>query len=280
MTENINAISLSTSVFSAEKGPGCRLTDYIAIAAEAGYPYIELSRRQHAGTRAAIPAIRESGLKVWSVHGILDGGALSEDENIRKNAVESAYRRAADAAEFAPCPIVEHYIFRHHDPGKGERFRRSIEELFEKILPFGYILCIETAPNKVSNERYPDSAEIAEFVRSFRHENLRMTVDLNHSNLAEDLVQVAKNTAGLVRNIHVSDNHGQYEDHLPPGEGIIDFRTAFRALRENGYTGPCNLEFHAPDPERVPSADFLRSIRLRMENMLFSEPMKKGKYEK
>ncbi|MCK5844391.1 MAG: sugar phosphate isomerase/epimerase, partial [Victivallales bacterium] len=89
--------------------------------------------------------------------------------------------------------------------------------------------------------------EVAEFARSFNSPNISVCIDLNHSNLNEDLTQVSENCKGLISNIHVSDNHGEWEDHLPPGEGIINFPEVFKALRDNGYVGPCNIECHVPD---------------------------------
>lgn len=98
------------------------------------------------------------------------------------------------------------------------------------------------------------------FVRSFACDDLQMTIDINHSNLHENLIDVCANCRGLIASVHISDNHGEWEDHLPPGEGIIDFAGTFRALRRNGYNGLCNLEFHLPEP---PDADRLRAIRLQ-----------------
>ena len=90
-------------------------------------------------------------------------------ETIRNDSVEKAYRRAAETAEFAPCPLVEHYLDRFNNPARGALFRRSIEQLYGKVSKLGFILCIETAPYKpLVNERYPDSTGIAAFVRSLR----------------------------------------------------------------------------------------------------------------
>ena len=268
---NIDKISLSGSAFRAV--PDMKsFEQYLESVVQAGYEYIELSRRQRCCFPEALPALRSTGLKVWSVHGILDGDSMSENESVRTKAVESAARWAEEVAEFAPCPLVEHYLDRYLAPENGIRFRRSVEELYARVSKLGFILCIETAPYKPrDNERYPDSAEIAAFVRSFEKDDLQMTVDLNHSNLHEDLDTVIDNTRGLVKNIHVSDNHGEKEEHLPPGDGIIDFRRAFRALRAKGYSGPCNLEFHFPG-KPIPSAEDLRGVRLRMEKLLWDTP--------
>lgn len=267
----IDAISLSLSIFRSipEKKIFARFLEQVR---EAGYEYVELSPFQRNCYPDILPELRKSGLKVWSVHGILGSGSFSESESIRNAEIENAFRWAEGLA--APCPLVEHYLNRFNAPENGIRFRHSIEQFYSKVSALGYILCIETAPYKpLENERYPNSVEIAEFVRSFRKEDLQMTLDINHSNLHEDLCKAIFNTRGLVKNIHVSDNHGKKEEHLPPGEGMIDFKSAFDALRANGYTGPCNLEFYFPD-DPIPSVTKMRNIRIKMEELLFGNPTK------
>ena len=264
--ENINAVSLSTCVFNKIKHN--EIERSMEIIAEAGYRYVEVARSFYAGLVDEVSAVKKAGLKVWAVHGILGEGAISPDKNVRRNTVEKAFNQAAACAEFVPCPLVEHYLCRDFDPETGKYFRDSITMFLEKVAPLGYTLCIETAPYKPEfDPRYPDSVEIAGFVRSFNHENLQMIVDFNHSNLNEDLFEVAQNSAGLVKNIHVSQNLGERENHLPPDHscGVIDLKAAFDAFRKAGYTGPCNLEFCLPES---PTVDRLREIRLYMEKLL------------
>lgn len=265
----IDKISICTCVVSTRVFPSKNWQERLGMLRQAGYEYIEIDHPAGPVDRAEVlPAIRDSGLKVWSVHGVMGSGCVSPDETVRKDAVEQAGRFAAEFAEFAPCPLVEHYFYRTNGPTQGERFRRSVEELYEKVSPLGFILTIETVPWKPwIDERYADSLEVSGFVRSFRKDDLQMTFDVNHSNIHEDVVRAAENCAGLIKNIHVSDNHGEGEEHLPPGEGIIDFPAAFRALRANGYTGPCNLEFSFKG--RTPTVEMLRSVREKMEKMLF-----------
>lgn len=263
----LNEVSLSTSVFGSEKQPD-DLLRFLDITREAGYGYVELSRKQFdLSPRAS--AIRDTGVSVWSVHGCLGGDAFSCDESVRRAAVEKEIARIGDAAAFGRVPVVEHYLYRQLDPVYGGNFRRSIEELYAASHEAGVILTIETVPYKPKiNERYADSAEVAAFVRSFGAEDLRVTIDINHSNLHEDLMKVCANCRGLIANVHMSDNHGEWEDHLPPGEGIIDFPAVFAALRENGYAGPANLEMHAGS--RPVTAEWLADIRRYVEDILFT----------
>ena len=266
MMNTIDQVSLSTSVFGADDQEGRTLGHYLEMAQKAGYTMVELSRRQRKG---AIDDIRKSGIKVWSIHGIY-GGPLTGSEADIQRGIDNACARVEALAEFAPCPGVEHYLDRFNDPAYGKVFRKGVEKLYEFYSKLGFTLCIETAPYKPKqNERYPDSAEIAAFVRSFQKDDLLMTIDINHSNIHEDLTTVCDNCNGLIRNIHVSDNHGEWEDHLPPGTGVIDLKRTFADLRRNGYTGPCNLEYRFPDFPAMPTVENLRKVREYVEQLLW-----------
>ena len=257
-------LAISTTVFGPET-PNRNLLQFLDIIQQAGFSSIELSRK-HFNIADRAEQIKATGLHVWAIHGILGGGAVSSDEAIRRKAVADEIANMEDTAMFAPCPYVVHYLDRFNDPVCGKNFRRSIEEIYARSSQLGFDLAIETAPHKPQqNERYPDSREIADFVRSFNAPDLNMTIDINHSNLNEDLETVCRNCRGLISNVHISDNHGDWEDHLPPGEGIIDLRGTFAALRDNGYTGPCNIEIHLPD---FPTRETLEKVRLDVENIL------------
>jgi len=250
-------VAISTTIFGP-KGMEVKPLEFALDGiAEAGWRWIEISRKHNSMARHT-KAIEARGLEVWAVHGTLGFDSISSDEAVRREEVEKERARLEDAAPFAPCPYVVHYLDRVRDPRGGENFRRSIEELLQRAEALSLDLAVETVPDKPGNERFPDSREVADFVRSFDSPFVSVCLDLNHSNLGEDLAQAAASCAGLISNIHVSDNHGEEEEHLIPGEGAIDFDAALRAVSDAGYAGPVNLEVHVP---RYPTRDDL--IRMR-----------------
>jgi len=256
---------LSTTVFGAEKEPD-ELLRFLYTTLDAGFKYVELSRKHFDIARRA-QAILSTGIKVWSVHGLLDGRAVADDETVRRKALEEEIIRIEQASAFGKVPVVVHYLDRMNNPIYGQMFRKAVEELYEVSHRVGVILTIETVPYKPKvNERYADSREVAEFVRSFNADDLRMTIDINHSNLHESLPDVCANAHGLIANVHMSNNHGEWEDHLPPMDGVIDFPATFAALRRHGYCGPANLEMHGEVPITV---EWLKNIRQYTEKILF-----------
>lgn len=249
-------ISISTTIFKSAAAE-VSFEEGLAMVSQAGFKNIEISRK-HKDVTEKKGLIGSLGLDVWSVHGTLGEAAISFSEEERQKGIADECLRMDDTASYAPCPYVIHYLHRYNDPKYGKAFRKSIENLTEKAIETGFTLAIETVPYKPKNcERYPDSKEIVDFVRSFNSPNVSLCIDLNHSNLNEDLIQVCENCSGVISNIHVSDNDGEWEDHLPPGEGSIDFPATFKALIKAGYTGPCNLECHL---EEVLTLEILKKM--------------------
>ena len=255
---------LSTTIFKPKGEEGLPLEPTLAPIRDAGFRWIEISRKHHGITHCA-ERIRRAGLQVWSIHGALGGGTLSTQASERRAALEAEVRRMEDAAPFAPCPYVIHYLDRRTDRSVGERWRGCVQDLLAHAERLGFNVAVESTPYKPEvDERFATSAEVAEFVRGLRSDFASVCLDLNHSNLQEDLVDVARNFHGLISNIHVSDNHGHREEHLLPGEGTINLPKALRAIVAARYDGPCNLECHTPG---LPTPDDLVGLRAWAEGV-------------
>lgn len=49
--------------------------------------------------------------------------------------------------------------------------------------------------------------------------------------------------------VHLSDNTGRADDHLPLGAGRLDWKRLVRALKRTGYDGTITLEVFSDDPD-------------------------------
>lgn len=263
-------ITLSSCAFTAKPSDEAELIKYFEMASAAGFDGFELASVPLECAGILRNAAKKTGVRVVAVHGILDDGSCSPDAAVRKNSAEKAAAYLAEFAEFAPCPIVEHYHNRFNDPVYGGYFRDTVEKLLARTDDMNFIFCMENAPFKPEyDERYPWMKEIADFAASFGKEKMFMTFDLNHANLHEDPVALAAEFAAIIRHIHVSDNHGIREEHMIPGTGVIDLDSILKALYANGYTGPCNLELVFPG-NTIAGADDFRKIYEYMRSLSFN----------
>ena len=261
-------ITLSTCAFSPAPENSDTFVRYFEMAMEAGFDGFELGMPPEKNIPALLEAVCKTAAPVVAVHGIPRGKWLSGDPEEQEQAAEDSAKYLSYFTGFAPCPIVEHYIDRYNDPVPGRNFRTVMGLLLEKTEKMGFVFCMENAPYKPEyDERYPAVAEIAAFARSFGKDRMFMTFDLNHANLHEDPVAVCADCAGLVKHIHISDNHGFREEHLIPGQGTIDLGKIMAALYRNGYNGPWNLEFDFPQGE-VPTVEKFREIRRGIATLL------------
>lgn len=77
---------------------------------------------------------------------------------------------------------------------------------------------------------------------------LGLHVDIGHCNLwgrrPADLIRLF---AGRIRHVHLHDNDGRADLHLPPGTGKIEWPPVIAALRAAGYDGTVTLEVFSRD---------------------------------
>lgn len=259
------ACGVSTNVnILSSRAPGLSPSKSLETIAAAGFKYIQISNDPE--WVSLVGRVAALGLKVGQVHGSLSGSACCLDEQERTQAVADEAKQMKAVAAYAPCPYVIHYLARYNDPKRREAFRRSVTEMLSLATTLQFTIAVETVPYKPDkDERYADSGEVAEFVRSFQSDNMRACIDLNHANINEDLVQAIRNFTGIIACVHISDNHGRKEEHLLPGEGIIDFPPAFKALREAGFVGPLNLEAAVSAEDKREPAEALLAIRKWLE---------------
>ena len=83
------------------------------------------------------------------------------------------------------------------------------------------------------------------FFEAIDSPHFKWAFNVAHGNLVADGWEgfLAAFGAGNIGQVRLNDNNGDYEVHLVPGEGNIDFAALFGALRDAGYEGWFNLGF-------------------------------------
>ena len=226
------------------------LDEWIPLVRDAGFTLIERSKR----TCGDPKKLERAGLEVHAVHaGCGPDGLFSSNPAEREKALEPVFADLADAARFNPKRYVFHWIYREPGRPRLEHWRQSVGRIVNECAKKGIVCAMETVPHKPLNPaQYVWTEEVFDMMRSFGSEWAKVNLDLNHSNLRESLPDVIRSAGDLLETTHVSDNHGEAEGHLMPGEGVIDFDAVVSALVEIGYRGPYNFEVHANGVEPGP----------------------------
>jgi sugar phosphate isomerase/epimerase len=73
-------------------------------------------------------------------------------------------------------------------------------------------------------------------------EGTGICLDTSHTSLGASLFEVIERFGSRIVHVQASDNRGVTDDHLPPGEGGIDWRRVLSSLNRIGYRGVFLLE--------------------------------------
>lgn len=122
----------------------------------------------------------------------------------------------------------------------------------------GVVLALENLPVPSSVELLRKTVAAAP--------RMRVCIDMAHAFVAkDDIADTIEQFGRKVVHIHVSDNRGDTDDHLVPGDGEIPdeaWKRAFAKLADIGYPGSIVMELRSNDAKRASQrgAAFLRHI--------------------
>jgi sugar phosphate isomerase/epimerase len=154
------------------------------------------------------------------------------------------------------------------DPNVSEKTSRrhlvdAIRHLCSYAKEHGVVLALEPEPGMFV-ETLADYDRIKE---ESGRDDLRLTLDIGHiycseKKPAERIIDMYKDE---IVNVHLEDIKGGVHQHLPPGEGDVDFPAVLKALKTINYRGLVNLELSrsSHDAPRVArdAIDYLKRIR-------------------
>ncbi|MGQ9788155.1 MAG: sugar phosphate isomerase/epimerase family protein [Candidatus Hadarchaeaceae archaeon] len=153
-----------------------------------------------------------------------------------------------------------------------ERFLNFIKSSLNYAKNRGVKLTLENFP--ISTEfPYSSPREMLSLVKKF--DGLGITFDVGHAFLNKTLQKLSsperrigaeiKMIRKYIINIHFHDNRGERDEHLPPGDGRINFRPIVRAIRDIGYLGWITIELHktgTKDPAEIGRAGLEKTREL------------------
>jgi sugar phosphate isomerase/epimerase len=258
-----------------------RLADAVAVLADLGYDGVALTLDHahldpfapHLAARtadvAALLARHHLGVVVETgARYVLDPRRKHEPTLVsdagRERRIDLLHRAIRVAADLG-APAVSFWSgIAPRGAGRDECWAR-VEEGVESLLPVaeahGVDLALEPEPGMFV-ERIADVVELRRRLGS--PERLRLTVDVGHLRCTEDADPAAcvLDAGDLVANVQIDDMRRGVHEHLPFGEGEVDFPPVLAALSAIDFAGLVAVELprhtHAAPTLAASSLDFLR----------------------
>jgi sugar phosphate isomerase/epimerase len=231
-----------------------------ATGVEVGTPPGHFDPWQEDQIAGARDALRASALRAVSIHapfgGVLD---LADPNPHHRHAAVGAILTAAAAIKrlggrlvvVHPSDLERH---RHDSQERLEDCLRSLTMLAESCRQEDVRLLIESPlPHLIGGH----PAEFAWLLGGLP-EQVGVCLDTGHTTLGCHWHDFVRITDGRLAHVHASDNRGERDDHLPPGDGRIDWHDVGRTLSAVDYRGWIILELVCPSEE--PAAYFTRAF--------------------
>jgi sugar phosphate isomerase/epimerase len=188
----------------------------------------------HAPNRRDLSAMRESGAPL----------SICEIERVRRVEAMDELKRVIDVADDLPyARLILHMGGSREtaDPRKRDAAFSSLEHLVLHARHAGVTICVENTQSEMGSPDY-----LRAFVDETRLTGLRFTFDIGHAHLAEfpEQERLEKSFSPLkelVSSVHLHDNHGEKDEHLPPYDGSIHWPDAITLLKSAAQNGALPL---------------------------------------
>ena len=203
------------------------------------------------------------GLVLDSLHAPIaqSVGLYSPHESVRLRAVDRIRLAIRDARQLE-IPIV--IVHAHHadiPDDFSSSARRSFTELLDDLAAAGVSLALENTDGGHSF--------LAQLLTELPARHVGLCYDSSHDQIAPgqtfDLLRL---WGHRLLTTHISDNHGQNDDHLPPGQGAIDWQAFAQAFPWNTYRGHFMLETNMTALSPTDPAEFLRQSYAGAQHIL------------
>ncbi|MDD5557420.1 MAG: sugar phosphate isomerase/epimerase [bacterium] len=179
------------------------------------------------------------------VHGPISEMALGAfDPRVRAVTVD----RFAQAIDFASGVAADAVVIHS---GFDSVSKRGLEARYlEGMVPPLRLLARRAAERGirllVENTFEPSPDLLLEALAGAASESVGLCFDIAHHRLfgRTAVEEWIGRCAARIEEVHVTDNGGQWDEHLAPGEGGIDFETVFRLLREHAVRPVFTFEPH------------------------------------
>ncbi len=259
--------------YGAMNFPVVPVRQELDLIAALGFDYLELTMDPPAAHYTAINAEKDALKKALHNHGMpvichmpTFVSVADLTESIRQASLLEVTQSLETAAVLGAEKIVVHPA---HITGMGSFVPEiargyamgSLEVIVSKAAELDLTLCLE---NMFPRSQF--CVDVRELDDVFdRFPSLKFTLDTGHANIGSPrgkrIVKLIEAFADRIGHVHVSDNFGKDDNHLPLGSGCIRFSKVLKALKKTGYDDTVTLEIFTPDRE------YLRSSRRIFETL-------------
>jgi sugar phosphate isomerase/epimerase len=186
-------------------------------------------------------------------------------ESIRKASVDENLKALEAGVELG---IKKYVLHPGTIRGLGKQVKAQANKYADKSLMAILARARELQVAVCLENMFPEThgpTEVHDFETIFsKYNDLKLTLDLAHAHIGTSRNRSAEfieRYPGRLAHVHISDNYGREDNHLPIGAGMIYFGRIFKELKLIGYDDTMTIEVFSRD------RDYLKLSREKVSQM-------------
>lgn len=246
-------LATTTNDFAAYTSDSVKAIEYVK---EAGFKYIDYSfcidYKNKTGIYSAdedyiekvIEKVKELDVCLVQAHAPFYSFIFDGDIS---GLIEDTIKCVRACAKWGIPSVVVHTGYQRNI-SKEETFRKN-RDFFLPILEATKQCGVKILTENFNKMEFDDiywidnASDLKEFIEFVNHPNLYALWDAGHANLQKmSQEEELKKLGNLVSGLHVHDNYGDFDNHMPPFWGTMSMDSLMQGLFAIGYKGYFTLE--------------------------------------
>lgn len=137
---------------------------------------------------------------------------------------------------------------------------KIFSEIVDYANTYGVTICIENLPFR--NLEISKVDAVLKLIHAVNRSNCKMCFDVGHAHVFhDDITKDIHEMGTCLQVLHVHDNNGQFDSHLMPWQGTIDWAAFAKALKDINFSGCISLETYV-------DSDMPYEVKIKMRKLL------------
>lgn len=187
-------------------------------------------------------ALKKHGVSVHQIHGPRRTPAIDQTEDDRaerfgKMTKAMVMAKHLGARYMAVHPLMPFGQYSAENPDEVYAINKKYYEALAKVgAGLGVVVCLENTP--LRDFPLSRSEDILRLVLDISSPYLKICFNTGHAAImGEPIGETLRLLGKEVKILHINDNDGENDSHLPPYEGIIDWSDLAEGLFDIGFDG-------------------------------------------
>jgi sugar phosphate isomerase/epimerase len=187
--------------------------------------------------------LHKYNLQLLDLHGPLgiEKNWIAKEPYVQLAGIELVKNRIDMTEALGGKSVIMHMPAEPSDQHRSKAYWRRVQYALDTLMPYAQTRHVQIA---LENLYYPKNnfLTLQQIFKLYPSPFLGLCYDSGHGNILEDGVLWLEKLKDRLLAVHLNDNHGKKDEHLPIYHGTVNWSGVARILSQSSYRSPLTLE--------------------------------------